>query len=273
MNYDNKLVEYKDCGYFILRNFFDKREISDLRREVKRIFGFQIWRVLLVDVDLNNDLEFEGLMYKLFEADLETFMNCGKQAQQLITLHRLGTDPRIVELLKAIGLGYPIISVRPSMLFNSRNLAKKEEYWKLGAHQDWRSSQGSLDSVTLWFPLVKTDANLGALQVIPRTHKLGLLQSESVSYYGKIVEDFKDNDYVQLEFEDGDALFFSSFLVHRSGINETDRVRWSVQLRYNNIEEPTFIERGFPHPFTYKPQAELLVPDFPRKDQVFQLFN
>jgi phytanoyl-CoA hydroxylase len=110
------------------------------------------------------------------------------------------------------------------------------------------------------------------LQVIPGTHKLGLLDSEAVSYYGKITEKFAEEDYIQLEFETGDALFFSSFLVHRSGLNSTESIRWSVQLRYNNVEEPTFIERGFPNPFIYKPAPDLITPGFPTKDQIQTLF-
>jgi phytanoyl-CoA hydroxylase len=267
------LSDYNKDGFIIIKGFFNKEEIEHLREEVKKVFALQMERILKTKIDIDDDGNFEKSMYKLFAADLDTFSNCGKQVQQLISLHRMGTDPRITGTLQELGLHSPIISVRPSMLFNSRHLAKKEEYWKLGAHQDWRSSQGSLDSVTVWFPLVRSTAAIGALQVIPRTHKLGLLDSEAVSYYGKITEIFADEDYMQLEFETGDALFFSSFLVHRSGINSTESIRWSVQLRYNNVEEPTFIQRGFPNPFIYKPSPDLITPGFPTKDQIQTLFS
>jgi len=265
--------KFRKDGYIVVKNFFDKDEISSLRRDVKKIFALQIRRIVNVDVDIDDEANFEKFMYKFFELDVDTFMNCGKEVQQLISLHKIGTDSRVHKILVELGLEFPIISVRPSMLFNSRHLAKKEEYWKLGAHQDWRSSQGSLDAITLWFPLVKSDKAIGALQVIPKSHILGLLDSESVSYYGKIIEEFKEEDYLQLEFEIGDILLFSSFLVHRSGVNITESIRWSVQLRYNNIQESTFIERGFPNPFIYKPQPDLMTPGFPDKKQLLELFR
>jgi phytanoyl-CoA hydroxylase len=268
-----KISNYLNEGFVIIKDFLGREEINNLRNEAKGVFALQIRRLLGIEVNIYNDIHFEKLMYKLFELDIDTFMNCGKQVQQLISLHKISTNPKIEEVLKNFGLKFPIISVRPSMLFNSRFLAKKEEYWRLGAHQDWRSSQGSLDSVTVWFPLINSNAAIGALQVIPGTHKLGLLESESVSYYGKIIEDFKNEDYQQLEFEIGDVLFFSSFLVHRSGINITESIRWSVQLRFNNITEETFINRGFPNPFIYKPQADLITPGFPVKEQVLNVFT
>jgi ectoine hydroxylase-related dioxygenase (phytanoyl-CoA dioxygenase family) len=273
MNTQQQVSDFQEHGFIVIKNFFSKEEIVRLREEVKKVFALQIDRVLNMTVDLTDEPAFEQAMYRFFETDLETFMNCGKQVQHLISLHRIGTEERITGVLKSLGLSFPIISVRPSMLFNTRHLAKKEEYWKLGAHQDWRSSQGSLDSVTVWFPLINAGAALGALQVVPGTHKIGLLDSEAVSYYGKIVDDFSDEEYIQLEFEQGDILFFSSFLVHRAGVNSTENIRWSVQLRYNNIEEETYIERGFPNPFVYKPQAELVTPGFPEKEQLVNLFR
>jgi hypothetical protein len=67
-------------------------------------------------------------------------------------------------------------------------------------------------------------------------------------------------------------LIFSAFLVHRSGENITKNIRWSIQLRYNNMVEPTFKERGFPMPYIYKPEENLVTPDFPKKEQLEEVF-
>jgi phytanoyl-CoA hydroxylase len=159
------------------------------------------------------------------------------------------------------------------MFFNSRHVAKKEEYWRLGPHQDWRSSQGSLDAITIWAPLVDIGERLGALEVIPGSHKWGLLESESISYYGKISEEITASKFLPIEVERGDALVFSSFLVHRSGTNSTESIRWSCHFRYNNLSERTFIDRGYPHPFIYKPQEGLITPQFPEKELLSGLFD
>ncbi len=110
----------------------------------------------------------------------------------------------------------------------------------------------------VWVPLIDISRELGALEVIPGSHLGGLIDAEMADGYGHI-EDRVDADQMKsIEVERGDALFFSTLLLHRSGTNVTDSIRWSCHFRYNNLHEETMIERGFPHPYIYKPQKELI---------------
>jgi hypothetical protein len=229
--------------------------------------------LLLRSPEETSEAEFTEAMFRLFETDLQAFTNCGKHAQHLISLHRLSLDERILEVVRELGLEFPNISTRPVMYFNSRRLAKKEVYWRLSTHQDWRSMQGSLDAVIVWLPLVRIDRALGALEVIPGSHKWGLLEAEMVDGYGNLKEPIDASPALPVEVEQGDALFFSSFLVHQSGINSTEELRWSCHFRYNNLREPTFIERGFPHPYIYRPQEELITENFPDKQLVKRIYR
>ncbi|MCU0467970.1 MAG: phytanoyl-CoA dioxygenase family protein [Arcicella sp.] len=260
-------------GYVIVKNFFDKNALSQIYREARQLFAVQIRRVLNLQVDIDNTDEFEEAMFALFEKDFTAFANTGKQVQHLISLHRLGTHEKIVSLLHDLGYQFPTIAVRPAMQFNSRYLSKDGSHWKLGAHQDWRNGQGSLDSVVLWFPLVDCGVDLGALQIIPQSHKSGLMSASRTGYLGTIEEEIPEEDFVQTEFKVGDLLLFSAFLVHRSGNNITRNIRWSVQLRYNNLEEKTFQERGFPMPYIYKPEDALITPNFPQKVDLESIFS
>ena len=265
--------QFNKDGYIILKNFFSKEEIFQIYTEARKLFALQIERVLGKSVDIDNKDEFEQAMFDLFEADFNTFVNTGKQAQHLISLHRLGTEPKLINLLKSLGYDFPMIGVRPAMQFNSRYLSKGGSHWKLGAHQDWRTGQGSLDSIVMWFPMVDCNAALGSLQILSASHKDGLLKADTSGYSGSIQEDLPEDAYIQTEFEVGDLLVFSAFLVHRSGDNVTNNIRWSIQLRYNNMSEPTFQERGFPMPYIYKPEADLVTPDFPQKQHLETVFS
>lgn len=264
--------QFKQDGYIVLKNFFNKEEINKIYTEARNLFAIQIERVLGKKVDINDRDTFEQAMFEFFEKDFTTFVNTGKQVQHLISLHRLGTDEKIVNVLKSLGYEFPTIGVRPAMQFNSRYLSKGGSHWKLGAHQDWRTGQGSLDSIVMWFPLVDCGEDLGSLQIIPKSHTWGLLDADTSGYTGSIQADIPEESYVQTEFEVGDLLVFSAFLVHRSGNNITNNIRWSVQLRYNNMAEPTFLERGVPMPYIYKPEADLVTPDFPKKEQLEEAF-
>jgi phytanoyl-CoA hydroxylase len=265
--------KYKENGFVLMKEFFPQGEVERVYLEAKEVFILQMRRLGLVESNTPRESEFEAGMFRLFEADLQVFTNCGKQAQHLISLHRLSLDERIISALKDLGLEFPNISTRPLLYFNAERLAKKEVYWRLDVHQDWRSMQGSLDSVVVWLPLIDIDKKLGALEVYPGSHKWGLLDADIIDGYGHLRSDLDKAKLVSVEVERGDALFFSTLLVHQSGTNVSPSIRWSCHFRYNNLCEPTFIERGFPHPYLYKPREDLITPNFPSPAEVKTIFN
>jgi phytanoyl-CoA hydroxylase len=269
--------EYRRQGFAICRRLFAPPEIAALHADAKAVFAAQMRRHGILPAAEVGDAEFTAGMFRLFEVDLPTFANCGKQAQHLVSLHRLSLDERIMSALDALGLGFPNISTRPVLYFNHRRLASKEAYWRLSMHQDWRSMQGSLDSVVVWLPLIDVDRSLGALEVVPGSHRWGLLPADMADSYGHINEEAQSRIdpgvLTSVELERGDALFFSTFLVHQSGTNVTDAIRWSCHFRYNNLRDPTFVARGFPHPYVYAPAEALITPDFPAREEVEAAFD
>lgn len=268
-----QLEQFRNDGFLLIKNYLDKSTVENIYREARQIFATQIKHTLGRSVDIDDRETFEQAMFAFFEKDFNAFKNTGLTVQHSLSLHRLATDERITNLLKEVGLTQPVIGARPAMQFNSRFLSKDgSKHWKLDAHQDWRTGQGSLDSAVIWFPMVDAGTDLGALQVIPQSHKTGLLPSSTSGYQGGITATLKDEDFIQTEFEVGDLLIFSAFLVHQSGNNTTNQIRWSVQLRYNNLAEPTFIERGYPMAYIYKPESELVTPDFPTVQQLENVF-
>lgn len=268
---------FREQGYLLMKRFFDPAEVKCIQDEAKAVFAAQMRRHGIDPGADATEEQFAGAMFRLFELDLPAFTNCGKQAQHLISLHRLSLDERIVSALNALGLDFPNVSTRPVLYFNHPKLAKKEVYWRLSLHQDWRSMQGSLDSIVVWLPLVGIDRSVGALEVIPGSHKGGLREADLEDGYGHIsreeMERIDESQLVSVEVERGDALFFSTFLLHQSGTNVSDRLRWSCHFRYNNLSEASFVERGYPHPYLYRPEPQLLTPGFPRQEDIEGVFG
>ena len=264
--------DYRREGYLHLRSFFRPAEIEAVRRDALRVFEHQLDGADAAVKPCSSEGDAEQALFRLFHQDIARFASCGKQVQHLVSLHRLSLDARILDLLAGLGLAFPNISTRPVLYFNSRHLATKEVYWRVFAHQDWRSMQGSLNSAVVWLPLHDIDRDLGALEIVPRSHRLGLLTTEVVERFGK-VDQFGDSDFLPVEVEQGDLLVFSAFLVHRSGTNSTDSIRWSCHFRYNDLAERTFIERGYPHAYAYHPVDELITPGFPQIEDVRRLFE
>jgi phytanoyl-CoA hydroxylase len=269
-----ELSDYKRDGFLILKSFFKKQTIEEILRDSKRIFLAQFRDRKMTSAKSPDDLleeEFNAFLYRLFEEDLLVLTNCGKQAQHLMPLHRLALDKEIENLLTGIGLSFPNISTRPVLFFNHPKLALKKVYHKMDAHQDWRSMQGSLNSVVIWVPLVDVNKDLGALQVVPGSHRAGLQTDHMDAGFGMV--NVETSKFTSVELEQGDILLFSSFLIHQSGENITNRPRWSCHFRYNDLAERTFIERKYAHPYIYKPQEELITPDFPTEAQLNEIFD
>jgi hypothetical protein len=269
---DNLRDTFQEKGFVRLNGFFTKEDVEVVRQDAKWVFLKQMTSRGFVTGREPEEREFESGMGRFFAEDMQGFINCGKTCQHLISLHRLSLRENIVRQLAELGVRRPNICTRPVLYFNSRHLAKSEAYYKSPPHQDWRSMQGSLNAIVIWVPLADVHKELGALEVIPGSHLWGLLESHEDEWY-RCIEGLGDEQYQSIEVNAGDVLFFSSFVVHRSGNNVTDSIRWSCHFRYNDLEEPTFISRKYPNPYSYAPQQDLVTKDFPHVEDVQKLYS
>ncbi len=270
------IESYKKNGFLLLRNFFKKEEVDLILKDAKNIFLKQFVQKKYTEVTILENIkeaEFNAMMYRLFEEDLECLANCGKQAQHLISLHSLSICKSVVELLNAIGLITPIISTRPVLYFNHPKLAKEKVFYKVDAHQDWRSMQGSLNSVVIWLPLIDINKDLGALEIIPGSHLQGL-KTNHIDYGFGMVEMTAEekSKLISVKVKQGDVLIFSSLLIHQSGENITESPRWSCHFRYNDLDDETFKSRKYAHAYIYKPIDTLITPDFPGLQEIEKIF-
>jgi phytanoyl-CoA hydroxylase len=269
------LEEYKATGFQLVKGLFDADEIDLIRNDGKEIFLNQMKQVGYDTQSITTEEDFNILLFRLFNEHPHLIISSGKHIQHLISLHRISLDERIIGILKQLGFDFPNICTRPVMFFNAKKLAKKQVYWKTDPHQDWRSMQGSLNSMVVWVALCDIDISLGALEVIPKSHLQGLQSEEMVDSFGLVPEStLKGQNFIPVEVKKGDVLFFSSFLIHQSGDNSTENgIRWSCHFRYNDMKEPEFIERGYPHPYVYYPNAELITPNYPTVETVKTFFS
>ena len=262
---DAMLSQYRAQGFVVVEKFFQPEILRGVLEDAKEIFALQIGKRKSFEADVSLE---EG-MAELFRENRESFVGAARLCQHLISLHRLSLDAKILAVLNELGLRFPTICTRPVMYFSSPRLAASEIYYKMPPHQDWRTMQGSLDATVVWVPLVDVDKKLGALEILPGSHRAGLHESSPIDWnFFEVRDPASKNDFQPVELKAGDALFFSAFLVHRSGNNETNRIRWSVHFRYNNAAEKTFIDRAFPNPYLYQPKGDILFDDFSTSDEL-----
>ena len=231
-------------GYIILKNFFEPDYVKKIKDQAQEIFNIQFKKFNYEGTFLDN-------MIKLFTEHEEIFINCGKIIQSgLIELYELPTNPKLIKLLKDLGLDFPNLCTRPVLFFNHPKLAKDEVYYKTPPHQDWPSMESSSDSVVIWVPLVDVNEQNGSIIIWPKSHKKGVLTNKIVGGFASV--DFI-GETIQPELSVGDIVIFSTLLVHGSGDIKNDTIRWSCHYRYTNMNDVDYIDRGFPNPYIYKP--------------------
>jgi phytanoyl-CoA hydroxylase len=171
-------------------------------------------------LDDTNEAQFNVCHYRLFEEDFECLSNCAKQAQHLISLYRLSLSTKIIELIIQMGLKALVVSTRLVLYFNHPKLAKQKIFYKVDAHQDWRSLQGFLISVVIWIPLFDINKELGRLEILSGSHLSGLRTDHVENGFGMVsLSEDEKKSLFSVGVNREDVLLFSSFLIHQSGDN------------------------------------------------------
>jgi ectoine hydroxylase-related dioxygenase (phytanoyl-CoA dioxygenase family) len=266
-------ARFRRDGYLILKNLIPATVIDGCLEEIRAIFNAQAERFGVTPADSIDMASLSRTMAGLIQRDIPAYLAAAKLAQHAISLHRMGCDETLVAPLRALGLQVPIISTRPVIFFMADALKIPGGYHKTPPHQDWRSIQGSLDGVVAWVPFSSTDRFNYPLEVLPGSHQRGLLPTKE-DVFGHRVEEtaLPDTPFTALEVERGDVVIFSCFLVHRTGEAGGALARFAASFRFNNAAEPSFVQRGYPNPYVYRPDMTILTPDFPRPAQLRRIF-
>ncbi len=170
-------------------------------------------------------------------------------------LFRVFTHPALLDVAEAF-IG-PEILAHPQ--FNTRAKLPDHAATVVPWHQDLGYLEPDADEtfmVNFWIPLVDAPMESGALQVIPGSHRWGLIPHEHVDgYLGIRAENLPPHTIADCPVAVGGALLIQHKTVHRSIPNTSDRVRWSLDLRFSDPARPTgrdnvpgFLARSRAHP-------------------------
>ena len=149
--------------------------------------------------------------------------------------HRLKHHPALIGLFERM-LGGPILP-HPRVL--TRNIFPAREDFTTKAHQDFPNVQGTTGVYTAWLPLIDCPLETGPLQVAEATHSGEVYDFDIGTGAGgiEIVDPF-DGRWVSGPFAVGDVLIFHSLLVHKGVPNRGEKLRMSMDVRYQLVSEP-----------------------------------
>ncbi|MBI4530828.1 MAG: phytanoyl-CoA dioxygenase family protein [Candidatus Latescibacteria bacterium] len=117
-------------------------------------------------------------------------------------------------------------------------------------HQDGGSSWNlTIDPIlTVWTALDEATKENGCMQIIPGSHKLGLLSERGHTISAEHGAQYaKDEDSIFLEAKVGEVFVLHNWLLHRSGVNTIERPRRAFSVCYMDAAtRSTRNGQGFP---------------------------
>ena len=228
---------YHNDGYLLVPGLFTEADMEPVRLaiedEVDRLAD-RFYRAGKVSSRFA-DQPFNRRLVLLCESAQESVRIWELRTRAAVTpeLYRLVRHPGLLELMTAI-LG-PEVAWTGS--FAVRVKLPESEVTAFPWHQDtqyYGNPTRHLHVISVWIPLVDVDERNGCLQLLPGSHRWGLLGGARDSE--RVVQMFEDVEQrgkpVVLPMRRGDALAFSNLTCHASTVNTTDEMRWSIDLRY-----------------------------------------
>jgi hypothetical protein len=118
--------------------------------------------------------------------------------------------------------------------------------------------------LTVWFPLSDATVHNGCLQLVPRSHRDGVLQHCPTDGILQIPAKLFERDAaIPVPIKRGGALFMHRRMCHAALINHSDDIRWSMDLRFNPLGQPSGrgVLPGFVARSRSNPSSELHDPE------------
>jgi ectoine hydroxylase-related dioxygenase (phytanoyl-CoA dioxygenase family) len=248
-----QVAAYDTEGYLVIPGLLDEVDLTAVRAALTEkvdMIAAELLSEGLIDDALVGE-PFETRLARLFDGlGSDEFLRFGRSWRDRIPgYHTLMSNPKILDAVESlIGseiFANPVYNVRPKV----PRIAAGAVPW----HQDksyWPDANSN-PVITVWIPFVDATLENGCLHVIPRTQKekVHAFQVETYSGTGFLQLDLAEiglpaSREIALPVKAGDAILFNDRLVHSSTPNDSDHVRWSVDLRYQPTNQDPMSAHG-----------------------------
>ena len=229
----------QEDGYLFIRGLLPDDILEALRRAFLEIAREAGW----VSADRPTEDAIADLDGFCVEPEAD-YMDVYAGIYGIQAFHALQHHPNIVRLLERM-TGEPVL---PHPRIIARTIFPQREAYTTPPHQDFIPIQGTAETYTAWIPLSDLPFEMGGLQVAAGSHRRGVYDFKPALGAGGIeVTDPLEGAWVNSPFEQGDVLFFHSMLVHKGLPNHSDRLRMSIDARYQRISDPIAPGSILPH--------------------------
>ena len=262
---------FDDQGYIILEDVFDPVRdldpvVAEYSKKLDRVTAQWVAqgkiRSTYADLPFTerfahvlNDTGPEG--YRPFDITLGGRMTADMPMDDLIHLgpaiFHLITHPRLVGAVEQIVgpevLSNPIQHVRIKPPESMITFDPERKFTMVSA-TEWHQDQGvatvevdNTEMLTVWFPVLDATEENGCLCVVPESHKRGLVlhcpSRPGQNWDLRIPDSIRGSNTLPVPMKRGSVIFLHRRTMHASLRNMSRGVRWSFDLRYQPVGQPT----------------------------------
>ena len=243
--------QYFDDGFVLVPSFFTKEEmkpVMDAIEECVDVLATNLYR----GGKIKDKAESAGLYKRLILLE-DQFPGAAvllhKQGYLPVAFRNLWSNDRLLNAVEQF-IG-PNIAAHP--VWNLRTKTPQNQETTSPWHQDnaYFDENGLTTHIaTAWIPLIDANKLNGCMQMVKGGHRLGKTATHTCgaggTWYVDLAEEEMEKtlkvnmktDVVTCEVPLGGVLFFSNCVPHRSLENYSDKVRWSLDLRWQRPDEP-----------------------------------
>ena len=243
---------YETEGYLVIPHLLTDDDLTPAREAMQQKVSM-IADGLLADgliTDKLEDLPFRTRLAALFANLTDTdFLKYGRSwRDRLPGYYDLMMNPIILDAVESL-IGGELFA---NPVYNARPKVPKVAAGAVPWHQDksyWPGANAN-PVITVWIPLVDSNLENGCLHLMPRTHTRRVLpfHNEQITGTGYLETDETHLPpgarVLAMPLEAGGALLFNDRCLHMSTANNTDHVRWSVDLRYQPTDQDPMTKHG-----------------------------
>ncbi|WP_348223782.1 phytanoyl-CoA dioxygenase family protein [Capsulimonas sp.] len=279
-----QVAQFHREGYLMVEDVFTDADLQPVIDEVSEEIDIRA-REMVASDELSQTYEDQDFEHRLAKISAETdkvALSIWNGQLSGPAFFGLITNPSLLDVAEQI-CGEELIA---SSVYRLRPKIPGHRNSAVPWHQDSGYFEPYCDTalvLTVWLPLVNADATNGCMWVLPRTH------------LGEVVPHIQANGKPYLEIPDthlpegeplcvpvkkGGVLLMTNKTAHASFENSTDRVRWSMDLRYQSAALPTNANitrlpgESVPSPEAgvpiacYPPEADFLVRSKARPEEI-----
>ena len=216
-------------GYVVFRDVLDLEKVAAYRRDMVRTLTKHG-----VVLESDGDPIYTGRRIE----DRDTVHDIRTSMETFRSLRQLAGSQEVMDMLARVA-GRPVELLVPK---NPRYQIPADVFLTTPMHNDIFFYPGVPSVLTAWIPLMDIDQSMGGLLLAAGTHKKDLgadvYELEMPSRTPYLPDSVADGVWLRSDFHPGDVLIFMGRIAHKALPNISNKVRLSVDCRYNPVGAP-----------------------------------